>query len=127
MTLRLRTGQILIELTIALAVAIIAILALIQSTTKSVSNSTYSQNQSQATNSITQAVEWLRNEKNTSWPDFVAHAGSPKYCLNTLDWNTSGVCVGGIGRNLDISVSGDQVTATVSIGNSIQTITFNKY
>ena len=58
-----RPAQILIELTIALAVAMIAILALIQSATKSVSNSTYSQNQSQATNNITRAVEWLRNEK----------------------------------------------------------------
>lgn len=127
MILRLRSGQILIELTIALAVAVIAILALIQSATKSVSNSTYSQNQSQATNNITQAVEWLRNEKNTSWPDFVAHAATPKYCLNTLDWNTPSVCSGGIERNLDISVNGDQVTAIVSIGKSSQTITLNKY
>lgn len=123
----LRPAQILIELTIALAVAMIAILALIQSATKSVSNSTYSQNQSQATNNITQAVEWLRNEKNTSWPDFVDHASSPKYCLNTLDWNTPSVCTDGIERNLDISVNGDQVTAIVSIGNSSQTVTFTRY
>lgn len=125
--MKLRPAQILIELTIALAVAMVVILALIQSATKSVSNSTYSQNQSQDTNYITQAVEWLRNEKNTSWPDFVTRAANSRYCLNTLDWNTQGVCVGGIERNLDISVNGDQVTATVSIGNSSQTVTFNKY
>lgn len=125
--MKFRPAQILIELTIALAVAMVAILGLIQSATKSVSNSTFSQNQSQATNNITQAVEWLRNEKNTSWPDFIDHAASPKYCLNTLDWNTPSVCVDEIGRNLDISVNGDQVTAIVSIGNNNQTITFNKY
>ena len=124
MTLRLRSGQILIELTIALAVAVIAILALIQSATKSVSNSTYSQNQSQNTYNITQAVEWLRNEKNTSWPDFAAHAASPIYCLQTLDWNTPASCVG---RKVVFAVNGDQVTATVSIDNSSQTIIFNKY
>lgn len=127
MILRQRLGQILIELTIALAVAMIAILALIQSATKSVSNSTFSQSQSQATNYVTEAVEWLRSEKNTSWPDFVGHAASPKYCLNTLDWNTPSLCVGGLDRNLDISVSGDQVTAIVSIGNNSQITTFNKY
>ncbi|MEK7504507.1 MAG: hypothetical protein AAB550_03345 [Patescibacteria group bacterium] len=122
-----RPAQILIELTIALAVAMIAILALIQSATKSVSNSTYSQNQSQATNNITQAVEWLRNEKNTSWPDFITHASGLKYCLNTLDWNTPNPCADETGRNLDISVNGDQVTATVSIGNSNQSIIFSRY
>ena len=125
--MKLRSGQILIELTIALAVAMIAILALIQSATKSVFNSTFSQNQSQATNYVTQAVEWLRSEKNTSWPDFVAQAASPKYCLNTLDWNTPSPCVGGLDRNLDISVNGDQVTAIVSIGKNSQTTIFSRY
>ena len=123
----LRPAQILIELTIALAVAMVAILGLIQSATKSVSNSTFSQNQSQATNNITQAVEWLRNEKNTSWPDFIDHASGLKYCLNTLDWNTPNPCADETGRNLDISVNGDQVTATVSIGNSNQSIIFSRY
>ena len=125
-----RPAQIIIELVIALAVAMVAIVALIQSTTKSISNSTYSKSQTTANQLATEAVEWLRYEKNKSWPDFSAKNGT--YCLNTLDWNTTGVCTTGefkrdlvkTGDNLTVTVIWDEKGKTFSVK---QDITFNKY
>lgn len=111
--MKLRPAQVLIELTIALAVAMVAILALVQSTTKSVSNSTFSKSQTQATQYASEAIEWLRNQKNASWPDFSGKSG--RYCLNSLAWisgNCSDTMSGGFVRQLDIS--GNQLTVTVT-------------
>ena len=130
MILRLRSGQIIIELVIALAVAMVAIVALIQSTTKSVSNSTFSKSQTTATEYATEAIEWLRSEKNKSWPDFSAKDGS--YCLNTLDWNSPSPCTTGEFKK-DLVKTADNLTVTVSWDEKGQTfkvkqdITFNKY
>ncbi|MEK7163793.1 MAG: hypothetical protein AAB768_01465 [Patescibacteria group bacterium] len=116
MILRLRSGQILIELTIALAVAMVAILALVQSATKSVSSSTFSKSQTQATQYASEAVEWLRNQKNISWPDFSTRISVPTYCLNTLDWNTPAACTSnmtGLAFKRQLDISGDNLTVKV--------------
>ena len=115
--MKLRPAQVLIELTIALAVAMIAILALVQSTTKSVSNSTFSKNQSQASAYTSEAIEWLRNQKNTSWPNFSTKISASTYCLNMLDWNTPLACTSNMAgssfkRQLDIS--GNNLTVKVT-------------
>ena len=128
--MKFRPAQIIIELVIALAVAMVAIVALIQSTTKSVSNSTFSKSQTTANESASEAIEWLRSEKNKSWPDFSEKNGT--YCLNNLDWNSSGICTTGEFKR-DLVKSGDNLTVTVSWEEkgrpfSIkQDITFNKY
>ncbi len=134
--MKFRPAQVLIELTIALAVAMVAILALVQSATKSVSNSTFSKTQTQATQYATEAIEWLRSEKNKSWPDFSTNiSASNKYCLNALAW-VAGVCsnnMTGLGFKRQLDISGSQLTVTVTWdekGKSFsakQNITFNKY
>ncbi len=136
MILRLRSGQILIELTIALAVAMVAILALVQSATKSVSSSTFSKSQTQATQYASEAVEWLRNQKNISWPDFSTRISVPTYCLNTLDWNTPAACTSnmtGLAFKRQLDISGDNLTVKViwteknKDFSAKQTISFKEY
>lgn len=128
--MKLRPAQIIIELVIALAVAMVAIVALVQNTTKSVSNSTYSKSQTTADQLAVEAIEWLRSEKNKSWPDFSEKNGT--YCLNTLDWNTNVPCSTGEFKR-DLVKTGDSVTVTVTWDEKGQTfkvkqdITFNKY
>ncbi|MDP1743653.1 MAG: hypothetical protein Q8L51_02580 [Candidatus Amesbacteria bacterium] len=128
--MKFRPAQIIIELVIALAVAMVAIVALIQSTTKSISNSTYSKSQTTANQLATEAVEWLRSEKNKSWPDFSAKNGT--YCFNTLDWNTTGVCTTGEFKR-DLVKTGDNLTVTVTWDEKgkpfsvKQDITFGRY
>lgn len=113
--MKFRPAQVLIELTIAMAVAMVAILALVQSTTKSVSNSTFSKSQTQATQYASEAIEWLRNQKNASWPDFSAKLSASSYCLNTLAW-TAGPCTDnmpGLIYQRQLDISGNQLTVTV--------------
>lgn len=114
--MKFRPAQVLIELTIALAVAMVAILALVQSTTKSVSNSTFSKSQTQATQYASEAIEWLRNQKNASWPIFSEKlSSSGQYCLNTLAW-VAGVCTDnmtGLIYKRQLDISGSQLTVTV--------------
>jgi Tfp pilus assembly protein PilV len=128
--MKLRPAQIMIELVIALAIAMVAVVALIQNTTKSVSNSIYSRSQTTANGLVVEAIEWLRKEKNKSWPDFSAKSGI--YCLNSLDWNTTSPCPTGQFKR-DLSKSGDTVTVTVSWDEKgrnfsvSQSVTFSKY
>ena len=115
--MKLRPAQVLIELTIALAVAMVAILALVQSSTKSVSNSAFSKSQTQATQYASEAIEWLRNQKNSSWPDFSTRISVPTYCLNTLDWSTPTACISnmtGLSFRRQLDISGDNLTVEVT-------------
>ena len=134
--MKLRPAQVLIELTIALAVAMVAILALVQNTTKSVSNATFSKSQTQATQYASEAVEWLRSQKNASWPDFSTRISVPTYCLNTLDWNTPAACTSnmtGLAFKRQLDISGDNLTVKViwteknKDFSAKQTISFKEY
>lgn len=80
----------LVELLIALGVATLAIVGLVSITTRSISNAGYSKRQSTATAYATQAMEWIRSQKNTDWKNLTDHIGVT-YCLNSLAW-TTGSC-----------------------------------
>lgn len=136
----MKRGQMLVELLIALGVATLAIVALVSITTRSVSNAGYSQRQSTATAYATQAMEWIRSQKNTDWQTFSAHSGL--YCLNSLAW-TAGACPatkvldsGTFARDVTISSpTPQQIQAVVTVSwseaskdfSTKQTTIFSRY
>ncbi|MFA5770473.1 MAG: type II secretion system protein [Patescibacteria group bacterium] len=76
-----------------------------------------------ATRYAEEAIEWLKEEKENDWSDFITHTGT-NYCLNSLAW-TSGVCgtyslgtPGFFKRDLLITNSGspvDKVETTMTV------------
>ena len=119
---QVRSGQVLIELLIALGVAVMAIVALVQVTTKSLSNAGFSKRQSGATVYAVAAAEWLRSQRlSLGWDAFSSKAGQT-YCLNDLNWNLLGSCgtaqIGttGFSREATLTaVSSKQVEAAVIV------------
>ena len=139
---QVRSGQVLIELLIALGVAVMAIAALVQIATKSLSNAGFSKSQSGATAYAVAANEWLRGQRSSlGWDIFFGKAGQA-YCLNDLNWNLPGPCgtaqIGTSGFSREVSlirVSDRQVEAAVIVKwrestetfSSKQTTVFGRY
>lgn len=90
--LRLRSGQALVEILVALGIAVIVIVALVSVVVTSVSNSTFAKTQGEANRYSREANEWIRSERDRNWNAFSARTGSI-WCLSTLTWPSSaGAC-----------------------------------
>lgn len=74
MMVRLRSGQMLVEVLLAIAVAALVLVGLAQLSTRSLSTSNFSRSKSQADVYAQEGVETVRNERNTrGWSDFFAN------------------------------------------------------
>ena len=93
MTFRLRSGQILVELLLALGVMVLSVVTLAQLTTRSVSNAGFSRMQSVASAEATAGMEWVRQQRDQlGWDVFAQIAGT--HCINSLAW-AAGECPAG--------------------------------
>jgi Tfp pilus assembly protein PilV len=88
-------GQSLYEVLLAVAVATLILIAVVSLATVSIRNTSYSRNQTLAARYAQEAVEWLREERDTDWIAFESRAGGVLWCLNSTppDWGASGGCV----------------------------------
>lgn len=90
------SGQSLMEVIIALAVTAIILTGIVSLTSKSVSTSTYSKNKSQANRHASEAMEYVRTQKEQlGWTDFKTLITTPDpdvWCMKTLEFTMSGVC-----------------------------------
>ncbi len=102
--MKLRRGQMLVEVVIAISVAVLAILGLVSVTTKSVNNSAAAKRQVEATTFGTEVMQWIVAQRDISgWNAVAAKAtvSGQQYCFPTSlvnktmnDWPTPGPCVG---------------------------------
>ncbi len=114
----MRSGQMLVELVLAIAVAILVLVALVQVTTRSIFSTRFARKQTKAVTVGTQGVEWLREQRNIDWNAFYTKSGS--YCLQTLAWSPPVPCPPVTGtvftRTLVITpAGGNNVTAVVTV------------
>ena len=112
-------GQTVVELLVALGIASLVIFAIVSAAITSLSNVTFSRQQAQANRRAQEAMEWLRQERDSDWKVFVEKAG-PKYCLNTFAWNLPAECEKIPGTELIREavmslVSSDEVEAAVTV------------
>ncbi len=143
MRFKLVSGQVMVELLLALAVSALALVAMTQVATKSLSNSGYSRNRSEANKYAVEAIEWIRAQRSShTWSIFSALSGSK--CLNQEPLTTDivsqplGNCTGAtIASTIftryvtfsnpgqaDVTVSWNEKGRTVS---SVQSIIFKQY
>lgn len=120
-----KEGQSLFELVIAIGIVALVLVAILSASTISVRNSTFSKEQAIASRFTQQAIEWLRGQRDGDWNTFKSRGSSTgtTWCLNSLDWNSVGVCNSAIpstnfSREAEIiynpAADKDQITVTVS-------------
>ena len=88
-------GQSLYEVVFALAITALIIGGVVSLAVVAVSNANFAKNQSLASRYLTEASEWLRQERDADWTVFGSRSSvSPgtDWCLNSLNWSTSGNC-----------------------------------
>lgn len=142
MKFKLISGQVMVELLLALAVSALALVAMTQVATKSLSNSGYSRNRSDANKYAVEAIEWIRAQRSThTWPVFSGLSGLK--CLNQEPLTTdivsqpAGNCAAATisstiftryvnfsNGQADVTVSWNEKGRTVS---SVQSIIFKQY
>src|SRR3989344_8192142 len=82
-----QSGTSLFEVLVAIVVIGITLISLISIVTHSISNSTFSKNRTRAAALTTEAVEWLRSQRDNDWTTFSGYAASTPgndYCLRDL-------------------------------------------
>lgn len=92
MNIRPFSGQSLFEVTIALGVIALILVGIVPLAITSVRNASFSNNNAQATKYVQEAVEWLRQERDGDWDNFVQKGNQENYCLRQTNWNSSGFC-----------------------------------
>ncbi len=87
-------GQSLFEVILALAVSAMILVGIVSLTSRSVSTSTYSKNKALANGYATEAMEYLRIQKQQmGWTPFITLLGTGDWCLPSLSLiGTKHVC-----------------------------------
>ena len=90
----MQSGQSMFEVVLALFIITMIIIAVVILSTNSIANSLFSRSKTQASRYSQEAIEWLRNERETDFEAFVIATNTPVYCLNTNppDFSNSGSC-----------------------------------
>lgn len=86
-------GQSLFEIVVAIGIVSVILVALVSLTARSLRSSTYSKNTVITTQLASEAMEWMRGQRDSNWTSFAARASSSgtTWCLSSLTW-VSGTC-----------------------------------
>jgi len=87
---KVKLGQSLFEVVVAIGVAAVIVVALVSLVTRSIRNATFSKNKSLAASYAQEASEWLRGERDNNLIVFLQKSATGlTYCLPTADWPVS--------------------------------------
>lgn len=91
---RSESGQSLFEVIIAIAVVAVALTALVSLGTNALGNAQFSENQSTGASLTQEALEWVREQRDLNWDDFVRDidVNGETWCLENLSFNSPGEC-----------------------------------
>lgn len=84
-------GQTLLELVVVLLVVGIIITGIIAIVSASVRNARFSKDQAQASRFAQEALEWVRQRRDSDWTTF-ASKNSATYCMISLSWDHATPC-----------------------------------
>ncbi len=82
--IKIRKGTSIIEIVIATTLISIAIIAALSLTSRSQKQNSYARDLAQATKYATQAVDWIRSERDRHGYDTIYTISEGPYCLNIL-------------------------------------------
>ncbi len=117
---KIKSGQSLFEVVVALGMMALLTLGLVSISTTSVRNSSFSSNTTTATNYAQDASQWLRNQSDSGWSTFENNViANTTYCLNNNppDWTNLGACTSA--ENISSTVFTRQVTFACSTDKGV--------
>ncbi|MBI2103912.1 hypothetical protein HYT59_02815 [Candidatus Woesebacteria bacterium] len=89
--MKIRNGQSLFELVVAIGVVALILYALVALATLSVRNASFARNESEAARLGQEAVEWLRLERDKGWDQFIQNvtvvAVGTTRCVEDTSWS----------------------------------------
>lgn len=101
-------GQTLVELVVVLAVVGMIVTGVVSIAAVSVRNARFSKDQASASRYAQEAMEWIRQERDTSWSGFY-NRRDRTYCMPTLSWSQTSGC------NSDQFISNTQFIRTATL------------
>jgi len=116
-----KSGQSMFEILFAFAIMALVVVAIVGMATVSIRNSSYSRNKTLAEKYAQEANEWLREQRDTSWPDFADNVNALPYCMNNLGFSTLGVCSDNViagtplSREVTLTAQGVNVEAKIVV------------
>lgn len=90
-----QSGQSLFEVIISLSVIALVLSATLGLSSRTIKTSASSRDNAQATALSREALEWVRQERDSNWNTFYTNystSAGKRYCVNTLNWSTVGTC-----------------------------------
>ena len=88
-----QSGQTLVELVVVLAIVGMIVTGIVSITAISVRNARFTKDQASASRYTQEAMEWIRQQRDTNWSTFSARSGRT-YCMNFLYWDITNPCTG---------------------------------
>lgn len=87
------SGQSLFELVLAIAVIGLIVVGVVILSTNAIRNTTFARNKTLGSRYAQEALEWLRNQRNTDPTNFRSRVTTfNTYCLDTLGWGNVNAC-----------------------------------
>ncbi len=119
----------LVEVVIFIAVLSIFFVGAASVTTYTLRGIQINEHRVLATHFAEQGMEWVRSEEEADWTTFITrdqNIGSTTYCINTLDWTSSGSCTTTMGSpqifkreaiitNVPDSINPNSVDVTINV------------
>lgn len=84
--MKFNKGQSIFEVIAAIGLISLIMIVIVAMAGLSVKNNSYSRNNTLATRSSEETLEWLKEQKDTNWTDFSEHAVNQKWCFPTLSF-----------------------------------------
>lgn len=91
---RRQKGFTLLELLVVLIVVSLVITGVVSVVTVSVRNARFARDQAQASRYTQEAMEWIRQQRDSDWNTFFSRSGAT-YCMSSLSWSSSSPCSSG--------------------------------
>src|SRR3990167_5086879 len=111
-------GQSMFEVIFAIAIAALILVGVTSLAATSVRNSSFSKSNALATKYAQEAVEWLRQERDTNWSQFSARASGSTISLGTIGTWGGSCIISGTEFCRKVTLSGiatDTIEATVEV------------
>lgn len=108
-------GQSLFEVIFAIGITALVLVGALSLSTTSVRNSNFSKNNSLATKYAQEGMEWIREQRDSSWSNLTSHPGTS--CIsNPPAWGGSCTIATGFSRNVTLTtISADEINVIVRV------------
>lgn len=109
-------GQALFEMVIVIGILLLILGGIVLALTRSIKNTTFSDESATASRYAQEAIEWIREQRDTRpWNELTAFAGQER-CLQNLDWNSPcGQIDNKFTRKATLTESGEELTVDIVV------------